>query len=145
MWQNSALYVSADNWGWSLCLFTMHKKEGVQARLHASFWPVIKWVLRNVSVEVCIYVGAHNTHTYTCTHARTRLPACTTALASKSCNYRQSVSQFALVSSPFWSRRPDFYCCQTVAVLSMWDALSDERVGLSFTMFIISSTCHLYL
>jgi hypothetical protein len=31
------------------------------------------------------------------------------------------------------SLRQDFYCCQTVAGLLMWGALSDEKTGLSFT------------
>jgi hypothetical protein len=31
-----------------------------------------------------------------------------------------------------WDLRPDFYYCQTVAGLLMWDSLSDERTGLSF-------------
>jgi hypothetical protein len=30
--------------------------------------------------------------------------------------------------SPIWGLRPDFYYCQTVAVLLTWGALSDERV-----------------
>jgi hypothetical protein len=33
-----------------------------------------------------------------------------------------------------WGLRQDFYYCQTVAGLLMWDALSDERMGLSFTI-----------
>jgi hypothetical protein len=36
--------------------------------------------------------------------------------------------------APIWDLRPDFYYCQTVAGLLMWDALSDERTGLSFTI-----------
>jgi hypothetical protein len=35
---------------------------------------------------------------------------------------------------PIWGLRPYFYCCQTVAGLLMWGALSDERTGLSFTV-----------
>jgi hypothetical protein len=35
--------------------------------------------------------------------------------------------------APIWGLRPDFYYCQTVAVLLLWGALSDERTGLSFT------------
>jgi hypothetical protein len=34
--------------------------------------------------------------------------------------------------APIWGLRPDFYYCQTAAGLLMWDALSDERTGLSF-------------
>jgi hypothetical protein len=34
--------------------------------------------------------------------------------------------------APIWDLRPDFCYCQTVAGLLMWDALSDERTGLSF-------------
>jgi hypothetical protein len=36
--------------------------------------------------------------------------------------------------APIWGLRPDFYYCQTVASLSMWGPLSDERTGLSFTI-----------
>jgi hypothetical protein len=32
--------------------------------------------------------------------------------------------------TPNWSSRPDFYYCETVACLLMWDDLSDERTGL---------------
>jgi hypothetical protein len=31
--------------------------------------------------------------------------------------------------APTWGLRPDFYYCQTVLGLLMWDALSDERTG----------------
>jgi hypothetical protein len=33
-----------------------------------------------------------------------------------------------------WGLRPDFYYCQTVAGLLMWNALSDESMGLPFTI-----------
>jgi hypothetical protein len=33
-----------------------------------------------------------------------------------------------------WWLRPDYYYCQTVAGLLMWGALSDERMGMSFTI-----------
>jgi hypothetical protein len=33
-----------------------------------------------------------------------------------------------------WGLRPDFYYCQTVEGLLMWRSLSDERMGLSFTI-----------
>jgi hypothetical protein len=33
-----------------------------------------------------------------------------------------------------WGLQPDLYYCQTVAGLLMWDALSDGRTGLSFTV-----------
>jgi hypothetical protein len=36
--------------------------------------------------------------------------------------------------APIWGLRPDFYYCQTVARLSLCSALSDERMGLSFTI-----------
>jgi hypothetical protein len=38
---------------------------------------------------------------------------------------RQSVSKS-------WCRAPDIYYCLTVTALFLWDALSDERTGLSF-------------
>jgi hypothetical protein len=37
--------------------------------------------------------------------------------------------------APISGLRPDFYYCQTIAGLLMWGALSDERTGLSFTMY----------
>jgi hypothetical protein len=39
--------------------------------------------------------------------------------------------------APIWGLWPDFYYCQTVADLLMWGALSDERTGLSFTMYSV--------
>jgi hypothetical protein len=36
--------------------------------------------------------------------------------------------------APIWGLRPDFYYCQTVAGLLTWNALSDERTGLPFTI-----------
>jgi hypothetical protein len=36
--------------------------------------------------------------------------------------------------APIWGLRPDFYYYKTVAGLLMWGALSDERMGLSFTI-----------
>jgi hypothetical protein len=56
---------------------------------------------------------------------------------SQSQSYVTSDGQSASLS---WNKarvrglRPDFYCCQTVACLLMWSALSDERTGLSFTI-----------
>jgi hypothetical protein len=38
-----------------------------------------------------------------------------------------------------------FYYCQTIAGLLMWGALSDERTGLSFTMYNVHFTCYLAL
>jgi hypothetical protein len=39
------------------------------------------------------------------------------------------------LQAPIWVLRPDFYFCLTVAGLLMWGAPSDERTGLSFTMY----------
>jgi hypothetical protein len=36
--------------------------------------------------------------------------------------------------APIWGLEPNFYYCQTVAGLLMWSALSDERMGLLFTI-----------
>jgi hypothetical protein len=47
---------------------------------------------------------------------------------------RRSVGQSVSASSPIWGSRPDFCYCQTVAGLLMWGALSDEGMGLSFTI-----------
>jgi hypothetical protein len=46
------------------------------------------------------------------------------------CYDRWSVGQSVLVSS----LRLDFYYCQTVTCLLIWGALSNERMGLSFTI-----------
>jgi hypothetical protein len=35
---------------------------------------------------------------------------------------------------PIWGLRPDLYYCLKVAGLLIWGALSDERIGLSFTI-----------
>jgi hypothetical protein len=45
-----------------------------------------------------------------------------------------SRSVYLGVKHPFGAPRPDFYCSQTGAGLLMWDALSDERTALSFTI-----------
>jgi hypothetical protein len=37
--------------------------------------------------------------------------------------------------APIWGLWPDYYYCQTIAVLLTWASLSDERSGLSFTMY----------
>jgi hypothetical protein len=52
-------------------------------------------------------------------------------IKSKSRYNRRSVGQSTLASSAIWCLRPDFCYCQTVAVLSMWGALSGERTSLS--------------
>jgi hypothetical protein len=58
---------------------------------------------------------------------------------SKSHYDRRSAGQTVLVSSQIWGPRPDFCYYQTVAVLSMWGALSDERTDVSFVAVIVSS------
>jgi hypothetical protein len=56
---------------------------------------------------------------------------------SKLCYDRRSVVQYVLESSTHLRLRPDFYCCQTVAGLLMWGALSlslTRERGLLFTI-----------
>jgi hypothetical protein len=58
-------------------------------------------------------------------------------IQSRSQSYVTTDGQSARLSwckAPVWGPRPDFYYCQTVAGLLMWDALSDEKTGLSFTI-----------
>jgi hypothetical protein len=45
----------------------------------------------------------------------------------------QSTSLF-WCQAPIWGPRLDFYYCQTVMGLLMWAALSEERMGMSFTI-----------
>jgi hypothetical protein len=47
----------------------------------------------------------------------------------------QSVS-LSWNKAPIWGLRPDFYYCQTVAGLLIWDAHSDKKTGLSFTITV---------
>jgi hypothetical protein len=63
---------------------------------------------------------------------------------SESESYITIESQSASLSwnkAPFWSLRPDFYYCQTVAGLLMRGALSDERTSLSFTIAACPRQC----
>jgi hypothetical protein len=60
-----------------------------------------------------------------------------TATEVESESYITTDSQSASLSwnkAPIWGLRPDFYYCQTFAGLLTWDALSDERTVLSFTI-----------
>jgi hypothetical protein len=58
-------------------------------------------------------------------------------LSSESESYITTGGQSATLSwnqAPIWSSRVRiYYYCQTIAGMLMWDALSDERTGLSFT------------
>jgi hypothetical protein len=53
----------------------------------------------------------------------------------------QSVSQSVLVSSPICGPWPDIYYCLRGTVLLLWEALSDERTGLSFVRVASLSSC----
>jgi hypothetical protein len=65
---------------------------------------------------------------------------------SKSCYDQRSVGQSVLVSRPIWGTRPHYFCYfQTVTVLSMWGALFDKGMGLSFIVVVANSTCLLHL
>jgi hypothetical protein len=58
-------------------------------------------------------------------------------LKSESESYVTTDGQSACLSwikAPIWGLWPDFYYRQTVAILLIWGALSDERTGLSFTI-----------
>jgi hypothetical protein len=59
---------------------------------------------------------------------------------SQSQSYVKTDGQSASLSwnkAPIWGLCPDFHYCHTVAGLLIWGALSDERIGLSFTMYNI--------
>jgi hypothetical protein len=68
------------------------------------------------------------------------LPAQFYYKSSQSHYDRRSVCQSVLVSSPIWSQRPAFCYCQTFMVSSMWGALCDERMGLSFVAVIVKTS-----
>jgi hypothetical protein len=56
---------------------------------------------------------------------------------SQSQSYVTTDGQSASLSwcqAPIWGLRPDFYYCQTIAGLLMWDAISDERTDLPLTI-----------
>jgi hypothetical protein len=60
-----------------------------------------------------------------------------TVCQSQSQSHVTTDSQSASLSwcqDPIWGSRPDFCYCGTVAGLLMWAALSDRRMGLSFTI-----------
>jgi hypothetical protein len=44
--------------------------------------------------------------------------------------------------APIWGLWPDFYYCQTIAGFFIWGALSEERTGLSFTMYSVQYTVY---
>jgi hypothetical protein len=46
----------------------------------------------------------------------------------------QSVSQYVLMSNPFWFSWPDVCYCLMINVVSLWGALSDKRSGLSIVI-----------
>jgi hypothetical protein len=57
------------------------------------------------------------------------------SLESESESYVMTDSQSASLSwnkAPIWGLRPDINYCLTITVLFLWDALSDEKTGLSF-------------
>jgi hypothetical protein len=57
---------------------------------------------------------------------------------SKLCYNRQSVGQSISVSRTHLGLKTTFFFfCLTVAGLLMWGAHSDERMGLSFTMYSV--------
>jgi hypothetical protein len=50
---------------------------------------------------------------------------------------RLTVSQSVSMSwyrAPLWDLQPDIISCRNVAVLYLWDTLSDERMGLQFAV-----------
>jgi hypothetical protein len=75
-----------------------------------------------------------------CQFLRLDSPLSTTVLysvASESESYVTTDGQSASPpwnKAPIWGLRPDFYYCQTFAGFLVWDALPNERSGLSFTI-----------
>jgi hypothetical protein len=59
------------------------------------------------------------------------------SIKSRSHSYVTTDGRSASLSwcqAPIWGLRQDFYYCRTFAGLLIWDALSDERTGLPFTI-----------
>jgi DNA-directed RNA polymerase subunit N (RpoN/RPB10) len=99
----------------------------------------------------CLIV-AHGCNSWPLTFSRVWPPLATTccrrlALSSVSelTESQSHVTTDCQSVSHIWSPRTDLCYFQTFAVLSMWGALSDERMDVSFTSVKISHTCHLYL
>jgi hypothetical protein len=73
---------------------------------------------------------------------------------TKSCYDWRSVSQYVSVSNQLWNLWPNIIFRLKVAVLSLWDALSDEKSGLSpvshcqqylvYCQNVIYFTCHMF-
>jgi hypothetical protein len=73
-------------------------------------------------------------HTEQCSQSRSSLPLLGNGLKSKSRYDRRSVGEHILVSNNHMGPTSEFCYCQTVGGLLSWSALSDERMGLSFTI-----------
>jgi hypothetical protein len=87
------------------------------------------------STSVLIFLPAGDWLSHNC-RLSTR-PHSTRLKSSQSQNYVMTEGQSASLSwcqAPIWALRPDFYYRETVAIFLMWDALSDERMGLPFTI-----------
>jgi hypothetical protein len=93
------------------------------------------------------YNTLHITVTHTIKSSTLQLLNCLERCFMTDCKQSQSYvttdGQSASLScnkAPIWGLRPDLYYCLTVACLLMWDALSDERTGLSFARVTVSSS-----
>jgi hypothetical protein len=79
-------------------------------------------------------LNLHNSRTILVFVLSTAEPSRTLHSVTDSHSVIQSVSQSC------WGSWPHIYYCFTVTILLLWDALSDERTGLSFVIVIVCSS-----
>jgi hypothetical protein len=114
------------------------------------YYPMVWGKLRRTLVRItyislCVFIRRYLIAARNNVNSSASTPTDSTKSQAKSHYDRQPVGQSVLVSSPIWGPRPEFCYCQPLAVLSMWAAILEESMGLSFTTVRISSTHHLYL
>jgi hypothetical protein len=102
-----------------------------------------------VTISVHLPSQSHTSPLYTCLLVIGNVLSTTTyctssASKSKLCYDWLSVSQYVLMSSPFWFSWPDVCYCLMITVVTLWVALSDERSGLSAALFTHLSV-HIWL
>jgi hypothetical protein len=101
---------------------------------HSCSWLTVHSLTTYRSVFSCHYLYGKVYNNYWCS-----------VLSSKvEVTLRLTVSQYVLMSNPFWFSWPDVCYCFAVTVVSLWGALSDERSSLQFASMSCSSSSSSY-